>query len=69
MSEIIWHLIKNLSNIFFYIIFFPNYSVIKNILKTKDNNEWDNKKDIMRYINCYNDTEDELLFDINWLML
>ena len=36
----------------------------ENILKTKENNECEKKKNIMRHIDCYNDKEDESLLDM-----
>ena len=36
----------------------------ENILKTKENKECENKKDMMRHYYCYNDTEDESLLDM-----
>ena len=51
-------------NIFFLILL--SFQIIhqENILKTKENKECENKKDIMRHNYFYNDTEDELLLDM-----
>ena len=49
-------------NIFFLILLSFQIIHSENILKTK--NECENKKEIMRHINCYNDTEDESLLDM-----
>ena len=46
-------------NIFFLILL--SFQII---LKTKENKECENKKDMMRHYYCYNDTEDESLLDM-----
>ena len=51
-------------NIFFLILLSFQIIHSENILKTKENNECEKKKDIMTHINCYNDTEDESLLDM-----
>ena len=51
-------------NIFFLILLSFQIIHSENILKTKEKNECEKNKDIMRHINCYNDIEDESLLDM-----
>ena len=51
-------------NIFFLILLSFQIIHSENILKTKENKECENKKDMMRHYYCYNDTEDESLLDM-----